>query len=76
MFLQQDFLAGSAHTHSMTHPGVVARVTRFSHLCEVDGEDGVRAATGVVHAGAGCRAVDVSRLHQLLHITVVLHQVL
>lgn len=44
-------------------------------LREVDGEDGVRAAADVVHAGAGRGAVDVAGLHQLLHVTVVLHQV-
>lgn len=44
-------------------------------LSEVDGEDGVRAAADVIHAGAGGGAVDVSSLHQLLHVTVVLHQV-
>lgn len=44
-------------------------------LCEVDGEDGVRAAADVVHAGAGGGAVDVSGLHQLLDVAVVLHQV-
>lgn len=47
-----------------------------TYLCEVNSEDGVWAAAGVVHAGASCRAVDVSRLHQLLHVAVVLNQVL
>lgn len=46
------------------------------YLREVDGEDGVRAAAGVVHARGGRGAVDVARLHQLLHVVVVLHQVL
>lgn len=46
-----------------------------SHLREVDGEDGVRAAADVVHARAGGGAVGVSGLHQLLHVAVVLHQV-
>lgn len=48
---------------------------RVPDLREVDGEDGVRAAADVVHAGAGGGAVDVSSLHQLLHVAVVLHQV-
>lgn len=47
-----------------------------SCLGEVDGEDGVRAAADVVHARAGRGAVDVARLHQLLYVRVVLHQVL
>lgn len=47
---------------------------RTSYLREVDGEDGVRAAADVVHAGAGRGAVDVSCLHQILHIAVVLDQ--
>lgn len=44
-------------------------------LREVEGEDGVRAAADVVHAGCGGGAVDVPGLHQLLHVAVVLHQV-
>ena len=50
--------------------------TVVTDLCKVNGEDGVRAAAGVIHAGAGRGAVDVSRLHQLLHVRVVLNQVL
>lgn len=44
-------------------------------LREVDGEDGVWTAADVIHAGAGGGAVDVSGLHQLLNVAVVLHQV-
>lgn len=36
----------------------------------------MRSGAGVVHARAGGGAVDVARLHQLLHVRVVLHQVL
>ena len=36
----------------------------------------MRAAAGVVHARGGRGTVDVARLHQLLHVVVVLHQVL
>ena len=58
-------------------PGVAVALARLeAHLGEVDGEDGVRAAAGVVHARGGCGAVDVARLHQLLHVMIVLHQVL
>lgn len=46
-----------------------------SDLCEVDGKDGVRPTADVVHTSAGGGAIEVSSLHQLLHITVVLHQV-
>lgn len=52
------------------------RLVRTGYLREVDSEDGMRAAAGVVHAGASSRAVDVSSLHQLLHVAVVLNQVL
>lgn len=55
---------------------MVKPVICCSYLCEVNGEDGVRAAAGVVHARAGCGAVDVPRLHQLFHVTEVLHEVL
>lgn len=68
----------------MSIPGVavaslavaVALARLEAHLGEVNGEDGVRAAAGVVHARGGRGAVDIARLHQHLHVVIVLHQVL
>lgn len=46
------------------------------YLCEVDGEDGMRAAANIVHARARRGAFGFPSMQQLLYILVVLNQVL
>ena len=44
-----------------------------AHLRELDGEDGVRPAADVIHPGGGGGPVDVSCVHKLFNITVILN---
>lgn len=43
------------------------------HLRELDGEDGVRPAADVIHPRGGGGPVDVSCVHKLFNITIILH---
>lgn len=43
------------------------------HLGESDGEDGMGAAAGVIHASAGCGAVGIAKNNQILHVLVAVH---
>ena len=44
-----------------------------AHLRELDGEDGVRPAADVIHPGGGGGPVDVSCVHKLFDITIILN---
>lgn len=42
------------------------------YLSELDGEDGVGPATDIIHPRRCGGAIDISCVHEFLHITVVL----
>lgn len=44
------------------------------YLGEADGEDGVGAAAGAIHACAGCGAVGIAENDQILHVTVLVYR--
>lgn len=43
------------------------------YLSELDGEDGMRPATDVIHPSRCCGAKDISCIHKFFYVTVVLY---
>ena len=61
LIISKDLGDGASRPHSCPH------------LSELDGEDGMRPATDVIHPSRCCGSIDISCIHKFFYITIILY---